>query len=718
MNGSPHGKPDYSILNQIRAIESPPRTSFLYQLNLLLVAIVMVLLPVVYLALVGLAAYGVYYHATEHWSWVTKLGVRSVRLTILIFVVYLIPLVTGSVVVFFMIKPLFAGRPKRAQPLALNPADNPLLYAFIEKICETVGAPSPKRIDLNCELNAAAGFRRGYLSMFGNDLVLTLGLPLVANLSAAEFAGVVAHEFGHFTQNVGMRLSYLIRSINFWFARVVYERDSWDEALEEWANDVEDGRVAVVVWISQIGVWFARMLLRLLMYIGLLVSGFLMRQMEYDADAWEIKLSGSESFERTQRKLATLSAAMDWMYKQIHQQWRKTQQLPDNLSELLRQAHESLPTVKLKMIEDASGLERTGLFDSHPSLADRIRRARRAQEPGIFHDERPASSLFSSFEHPARFVTLLHYTDDLDIPVTEPMLLRVKPHSASPTKAASFDPTQLSKDSDILDAYFLGIPALILPIRINPPQPSQTCDADLEELLQITGSLQEVRNQLPALADQYRSAEKRLVQARAAAQLISAGMNIDAAAFGLSAATTDAASTGATEAESDREALRNSVREVATALTRRLELGLAVYLSQPQTESEETSKNNEQLFVAAAIVSQGEADFDSKLKLREALAVYTRLLELPHDESETNAYNQALASQMELIKNLRQQSARKESDSPAPHSTLQLKLTRSQPVSETDFEKLELEVSRWFENYFDALNRLLKAADSVERIPA
>jgi hypothetical protein len=96
-------------------------------------------------------------------------------------------------------------------------------------------------------------------------------------------------------------------------------------------------RVAIIVWTAQIGVWFARMILRILMYIGWLIGGFMMRQMEYDADAWEIKLAGSETFERTQRKLATLSAAMEKMYKQIHAQWEKTQQLPDNLSELLRQ---------------------------------------------------------------------------------------------------------------------------------------------------------------------------------------------------------------------------------------------------------------------------------------------------------------------------------------------------------------------------------------------
>jgi hypothetical protein len=54
----------------------------------------------------------------------------------------------------------------------------------------------------------------------GNDLVLTIGLPLVAGFNLREFAGVLAHEFGHFSQGVGMRISYVIRSISFWFTRV------------------------------------------------------------------------------------------------------------------------------------------------------------------------------------------------------------------------------------------------------------------------------------------------------------------------------------------------------------------------------------------------------------------------------------------------------------------------------------------------------------------
>ena len=226
--------PDYSILGEFNGTITRPKTGVLYRGCLFLVAGAMLVLPLIYLAMLGVLAWAVYYHAVHDWAPIMHFGdfTGGGRVMIVKFLIYFIPLFAGVVVLFFMFKPLLARRPKRAQPLAMNPADNPLLYAFIAKICDVVGAPAPRRIDMDCQLNASAGFRRGFRSMTGNDLVLTIGLPLAANLSTREFAGVIAHEFGHFTQGAGMRLSYVIRSINFWFARVAFQRDAWDEALE------------------------------------------------------------------------------------------------------------------------------------------------------------------------------------------------------------------------------------------------------------------------------------------------------------------------------------------------------------------------------------------------------------------------------------------------------------------------------------------------------
>jgi len=396
------------------------RASFFYQVGLILVTLVMLILPVIYVGMIAAAGYGIYYYAT-HFTFLRGLG--GPRIWLFKAVLYLGPIFAGIVLIFFMIKPLFARRAARAHPLAMNPAYEPTLYAFIAKICDLVGAPMPKRIDLDCQINAAASFRRGAASLLSNDLVLIIGVPLVGALSLSEFAGVIAHEFGHFTQGFGMRLSYIVRNINGWFARVVYQRDAWDVALSEWAEEIEDGYAMLVVFMVQLGVGFSRLLLKLLMFLGHAVSCFLLRQMEYDADSYEIKVAGSAAFESTARRLATLEAASEKAYKEMRATWNLNRRLPDNFSAFLCHHETRLPAKLRENIQDTLGLARTGVFHSHPSAGDRIRRARQAGEPGVFHLDFPASVLFTKFDVVSRQITHLHYTDDLGL-MFDPVNLR------------------------------------------------------------------------------------------------------------------------------------------------------------------------------------------------------------------------------------------------------------------------------------------------------
>ena len=61
--------------------------------------------------------------------------------------------------------------------------------------------------------------------IFPSKKNLEIGLPLVNALTLSELKAVLAHEFGHFAQGTGMRITYVIRGVNAWFARTVYERD-------------------------------------------------------------------------------------------------------------------------------------------------------------------------------------------------------------------------------------------------------------------------------------------------------------------------------------------------------------------------------------------------------------------------------------------------------------------------------------------------------------
>ena len=113
--------------------------------------------------------------------------------------------------------------------------------------------------------------------MLRRGLLLTIGLPLVAGLSVRQFGGVLAHEFGHFAQGSGMRVTALVRQINYWFARVVFERDHWDAKLDAWSRN-NDWRALIVVNLARAAVGASRLVLKGLMKIGHAVSSFLLRQ--------------------------------------------------------------------------------------------------------------------------------------------------------------------------------------------------------------------------------------------------------------------------------------------------------------------------------------------------------------------------------------------------------------------------------------------------------
>jgi Zn-dependent protease with chaperone function len=697
--------PDYSILTAFNGPITRPKTGVFYHFCLFLVAGTMLVLPLIYLAMLGFLAWAVYHHAFYSWAAITNFG-GPIILKLLL---YLVPLFAEVVVLFFMLKPLLAGRPKRAQPLAMNPADNPLLFAFISKICDIVGAPAPARIDMDCRLNASAGFRRGFRSMTSHDLVLTIGLPLVANFSTRELAGIIAHEFGHFTQGAGMRLSYIVRSINFWFARAAYERDVWDQALENWASGVRDGRIAIIVWSAQISVWFSRLILKLLMFTGHIVAGFMLRQMEYDADAYQIQVAGTETFEITHRKLATLDTAMQHTYKLIHTQWKKSRQLPDNLSELLRQTHETLPPGVLQKIDDTLGFHRASLFDAHPSAADRIRRARMAGVPRIFHDDRPASALFASFEHPARFVTLLYYTDDLGIPVNETMLLRVE--STQPKAAQGY--LAGAADRHAADEFFLGVLPLLAPLRITPPVPSADYETDIAELNQLSAGLQKIDGQLAPIVEQYADASAKLIKSRAALLLLDAGISIQPETFGLTNATVESAHILEAEAISTRDALRHSLREIATALNRRMQLALSLRLSD-KGESGENFIPPEEVHKLVAAVNQAADDYSKQHETRDALAVFERITDIVKAEGETPALSRALDAQKKMVNSFMEKQPQ-ETGNIAPKPGLQLARGQNHLTS-GDIDLLRQNSVRWFSEYQKTVDQLAEIASAMEKV--
>ncbi|EAQ77226.1 M48 family metalloprotease [Blastopirellula marina] len=379
-----------------------PETKPFYVLGAAIVSVVMIALPMVYLSIIGLIGYGVYLHLT--------INARGILASVgdIGFALYMLPVIIAVVAIFFLIKPLFAPSAEVHRTRSLTEKSDPLLFEFVAKICELVDAPFPSRIDVDDQMNASASFRRGIWSVVqGNDLVLTIGVPLAAGLTTRQFAGVLAHEFGHFSQGAGMRLTYVVRTISHWFARVAYERDVFDAWLWHLAESL-DVRIAIFLYLFIFFIWIVRTILWILMYIGHFAAGFLLRQMEYDADQYEIGLAGSTAFQQTSNRMRLIGAAYSISIELLSAVFQRGAMV-DDITAFLKFQLQRFPEDLKREIRASIANESTGMFDTHPCDRDRIAAAVEAQSPGVFQYEGLAVNLFGNFEKLSKVVTWDRY---------------------------------------------------------------------------------------------------------------------------------------------------------------------------------------------------------------------------------------------------------------------------------------------------------------------
>lgn len=170
--------------------------------------------------------------------------------------------------------------------------DQPELFAFIRRLCADTRAPFPHKVYLVPEVRAAVAFEESFINLLvPSRKNLIIGLALVNRLNLAEFKAVLAHEFGHFSQN-SMRLGSYVYTANRIIADVVYARDALDDAVA--AAGRIDIRISVFVWVFQAGLWVVRKGLHFLFRAINFANVSLSRQMEYNADLVAVSVTGSD----------------------------------------------------------------------------------------------------------------------------------------------------------------------------------------------------------------------------------------------------------------------------------------------------------------------------------------------------------------------------------------------------------------------------------------
>lgn len=384
----------------------PIRRPLLYRLSVTLVALAMVSLPVLYAALIAVSAWGVWWYATGVFPTAVVAALDSDFVTLAA-----APIPAGIIAIVFLLKPFFGRRYRPPKPLTLARHQAPGLFRLVDELCEVIGAPAPARIDVDVRVNASAGLRNGLWSVFSNDLVLRVGLPLVDGLTLRQFTGVLAHEFGHFSQGAGMRLGFVIRVINAWFAEVVYGEDSWDRRLLHWFRTATASLVKFTTYLALECVWLSRLVLRLLMFVGRLLSTLLSRQMEFDADQAEARTVGSDTFMETSRLLHVLDVASASAHADLDVAWR-SRQLSDDFPALIRANLRRITPEQVSTLLTRALRSTPTMYDAHPPTDVRIAHAVSPRWDGVCCGDGEARDLFEDFPALCQAASV-HYYEQL-----------------------------------------------------------------------------------------------------------------------------------------------------------------------------------------------------------------------------------------------------------------------------------------------------------------
>lgn len=580
------------------------RVSLLYKIGLAAVALVMVLLPIIYVGIIVLVAWGVYEHALHPRY---QLGGGTVAL-----LGYSAPIIVGSVLVFFMIKPLFARRPKDCEPHGVLPEEEPELFRLIYAVCDTVHAPRPARVLVDFQVNAFADFRRGLPDLLRRRLTLSIGLPLVAGLSVRQFGGVLAHEFGHFSQGAAMRLTFIIGSVNAWFARVVYERDAWDDRLRSSAER-SDFRLGIILHLARAMVWVTRRILWLFMNVGHAVSCFMMRQMEFDADRFESQVVGSETFAETTTHFQLLNAAWQQTIAQQTEAYA-TNRLVNDLPGLSAMAAKRLATKAVQANRAVLPTAKTGWFDTHPSDHDRIQASKALGAVGMLYGDGDATKLFRNFRATAQALTKHYYEQECGIDLKDVTLHSFEEMSTETLAAAEEDELVEKWFGSLLNTHTLAF------VRLERSQAASACSP---AALAAAGPSVQV----------LLKADGEAVDASNALHLLNAGFVINPKDFGLKKGTREEAEAAQRQADSEVAQARTKLAEPLTVMS-------ALFGDAVRAAQANDITAREQLHLLADLISRFPNIADSLLRLHKQTSALELLLFNAQNASNSPFWNE------------------------------------------------------------------------------
>lgn len=203
-------------------------------------------------------------------------------------------ILSALMVVAFLFKFMFQ---KSVSPIEgmkeIDRSQHPRLFMMIDDIVKEAGTDFPKRIFISSQLNASVFYNSSFWSMFlPVRKNLHIGLGLVNASTEQELKGILAHEFGHFSQR-SMKVGSYVYNVNRIIYNLLYENNSFDAFM---------GKVGNSHYLMQLTVFIARLIIKGFQGILKALYGYLntsymalSREMEFHADAVAAQIVGSQT---------------------------------------------------------------------------------------------------------------------------------------------------------------------------------------------------------------------------------------------------------------------------------------------------------------------------------------------------------------------------------------------------------------------------------------
>lgn len=317
---------------------------------------------------------------------------------------------TGLFIFFFLIKFIFKRHHVERDNLTeVTEAEQPALFELIREVATEVNTDFPKRVYLSENVNASVFYDSSFWSMFFPIRKnLQIGVGLVNSLTASEFKAVLAHEFGHFSQD-SMRVGSYVYNVNQVIYNMLYDNEGYSAWIAWWAN-ISD-YFAFFVGLAVRGIQGIQWILMKFYNIINRNNSALSREMEFHADAIAAHVTGSKALQTSLLRLGVADQAYQnvlGFYNQEIENGIKTKNVYPQQTYMLgflAQVNEinmehGFPQVTLKHLSqyNQSKLIVKNQWASHPSTADRVAALEKLGIEPISEDNRPASELFADWD--------------------------------------------------------------------------------------------------------------------------------------------------------------------------------------------------------------------------------------------------------------------------------------------------------------------------------